>query len=173
MGRKIREPHSCITTGYGEATEATGFPSVTALVRRWLGPPYPWRPRPPCGRKPPRWRGRSLRTQPQARRRASSRDRACDQADQPSQDHLKAHHLDDANPVLAVPSQRFSPRPQRPWLADWPARVNSSIAMGIKQGPGALRSGTPRAKTRSDLLDARRKSVREARADSVWHLPIG
>jgi hypothetical protein len=58
-------------------------------------------------------------------------------------------------------------------LADWPARVNSSIAMGIKQGPGALRSGTSRAKPLSDLLDARREAVRTARADAVWHLPIG
>ena len=41
MGRKTGEPNSCITAGYGEATEATGLPSVTALVRRWLGPPVP------------------------------------------------------------------------------------------------------------------------------------
>jgi hypothetical protein len=41
MGRKAREPHSCITAGYSEATEATGLPSVTAFVRRWLGPPVP------------------------------------------------------------------------------------------------------------------------------------
>jgi hypothetical protein len=45
--------------------------------------------------------------------------------------------------------------------------------MGIKQGPGALRSGTSRAKPRSDLLDDRHKAVRTARADAVWHLPIG
>ena len=86
---------------------------------------------------------------------------------------LKAHHVDDANPIPAVPSQRFSPRPQRLWLADWPARVNSSIAMGIKQGPGALRSGTSRTKPRIDLLDARRKTVRMPHADAAWRFPIG
>jgi len=41
MGRKTGEPHSFMTAGYGEATEATGLPGVTALVRRWSGPPYP------------------------------------------------------------------------------------------------------------------------------------
>jgi hypothetical protein len=169
MGRKAGETHRWVTAGYGEATEATALPGVTALVRRWSGPPYAWRPRPPRGRERSDGEEDHSERSPRHAEAPAQATAACDQADQPSQDHLKAHHLDDANPILAVPSQRFSPRPQRPWLADWPARVNSSIVMGLKQGPGVPRSGTSRAKPRSDVLDARRK----VRADAVWHLPIG
>jgi hypothetical protein len=173
MGRKTREPHSCITAGYDEAPEATGLPGVTALMRRWVGPrTLGGRGRPAGGSRPEGAEDHSERSPRHAEAPAHAT-ATCDQPDQPSRDHLKAHHFDDANPILAVPSQRFSSRPQRPWLTDWPARVNSSIAMGIKQGPGALRSGTSRAKPRSDLLDARRKAVRKARADAVWPLPIG
>ena len=105
MGRKTREPHSCMTAGYGEATEATALPGVTARVRRWSCP------RTLGGRGLPDGEEDRPERSPRHADAPAHTTAACDQPDQPSQDYLNAYHLDDANSILAVPSRRFSPPP--------------------------------------------------------------
>ena len=84
MGRKTREPHGCMTAGYGEATEVTALPGVTTRVRRWPGPLTLG------GRGRPDGEEDRPERSPRHADAPAHATAACDQADQPSQDHLKA-----------------------------------------------------------------------------------